>query len=190
MQIEATEAVPFALDYILHQLRISPGHVQAIHLSMDFQPVPAKREKRRFFAWHSTFGRRRRRAYPAEDRKLTPEAHQTIIDAFFAELTSRLDPPQYSYTSLRQYLEQADERELRSAISADAQGLVLLDDRRDTTGWLGTDGEAYSARDWDGYSRYPPEGENPTVLLLNTQDLYKRQSESVGSCPLYKRNHL
>ena len=150
---------------------------------MDFYPVPVRRDKGRIFEWRSKFGRRTRRAYPAEDRKLAPEAHQTTVDAFFAELTSRLDPPQYSYTSLHLFLKQANEKDLQkpSAITASALDLVLLDDRRDNIGWLGTDGEAYSARDWDGYISYPPEGENPLTLLLDAQGLYKRLSESVSS---------
>lgn len=148
---------------------------------MDLYVVPAKREKRRVFAWDPKFRRRTRRAYPAEDNKLTPEAHQTIVDAFFAELTSRLDPPQYSYTPLRRFLGQADEKDLQnpSATIPGSQELVLLDDRRDNTGWLGIDGEAYSARDWESYSRYPPAGENPVTLLLDIQGLYKWQSSSV-----------
>ncbi|KAL8822470.1 MAG: hypothetical protein Q9191_006796 [Dirinaria sp. TL-2023a] len=144
---------------------------------MDFYVVPAKRERRRIFAWDPKFSQRARRANLAEDIKLAPEAHQTTVDAFFAEFASRLDPPQYSYMALRRFLSQADEKDLQqpSATSLDSQGSVLLDDRRDSTGWLGTDGETYSARDWEGYSRYPPEGENPVTLLLDIQGLYKRQ---------------
>ena len=151
---------------------------------MELYAIPVKRENRRVFAWIWKFGQRERRAYPAEDEKLTPKPHQTTVDAFFEEYTSRLDPPQYSYTSLRKFLEQADENDLQkpSATTTYTQDLVLLDDRRDNTGWSGADGEAYSARNWDGYSRYPPEGENRTILLLDTQGLYKRQCRSVSSC--------
>lgn len=83
---------------------------------------------------------------------------------------------------LRSYLQQANENDLRqpNAITRHAQSLVLLDDRRDSTGWLGTDGENYSARNWDGYSRYPPGGENASILLLNTLDLYKKQTRGVS----------
>ena len=149
---------------------------------MDLYAVPVKRERRRVFAWDPKFRRRARRTYPAEDRKLTPEANQTIVDAFFTQWTSRLDPPQYSYTALRRFLGQADEKDLQkpNATGPGSQELVLLDDRCDNTGWLGTDGEAYSGRDWDGYSRYPPEGENAVTLLLDIQGLYQRQSSSVG----------
>lgn len=151
-------------------------------LSMELYAVSARQEKRRALRWDKKFTQRERRAYPAEDRKLTPDANQTIVDAFFRELTSRLGPPQYSYTLLRSYLEQANENDLRqpNVATSHAQHLILLDDRRDATGWLGTDGEIYSARDWDGYSRYPPGGENASILLLNTHDLYKKQSRSVS----------
>lgn len=151
-------------------------------LWMELYAVSAKQGKSRAFRWDKKFTQRERRAYPAEDRKLTPDGNQTTVDAFFRELTSRLDPPQYSYTLLRNYLEQANENDLRqpNATTRHAQNLVLLDDRRDPTGWLGTDGETYSARDWDGYSRYPPGGENASILLLNTHDLYKKQSRSVS----------
>ena len=156
---------------------------------MDFYTIPVTRERRRVFEWHSRFGHRVRRAYAAEDRKLTPKAHQTIMDAFFAELASRLDPPQHNFTSLRKFLGKANDTDLHSQTSSASQGLILLDDRRDNTGWLGTDAEVHSARDWDGYIEYPPEGENATVLLLDPQGLYRRQSESVGSYVLYYLRH-
>ena len=151
---------------------------------MESYAIPVKRENRRFFAWIWNFEKRERRAYPAEDRKLTPEPHQTTVDAFFEQMTSTLDPPQYSYTSLRRFLEQADENDLQkpSATTTHPQDLVLLDDRRANTSWLGHYGEAHLARNWDGFYRYPPEGANPTILLLDTQGLYKRQSRSVSSC--------
>lgn len=148
---------------------------------MDTYAVPAQRIHR-VFEWDKRFVQRERRAYAAEDRKLTPKANQTIVDAFFEELGSRLDPPQYSYTTLRRFLEKADEQDLTSSTSSTRYDvpLVLLDDRRDATGWLGSDGGWHSARDWDGYAEYPPEGRTPTIALMHAQDLYQKQLRSVS----------
>ena len=128
---------------------------------------------------------RERRAYPAEDRKLTPAPDQSLTDAFFEELGSRLDPPQFSYIALRKFLENADEEDLRSPTSSSRydRPLVLLDDRRDITGWLDPNGDHHSARDWDNYATYPPEGENPTISLMHAQDLYQKQLRSVNEFP-------
>lgn len=149
---------------------------------MELYAISAKSEKHYAFRWDKKFRQRERRAYPAEDRKLTPEANETVVDAFFKELTSRLDPPQYNFTLLKSFIGRASVNDLQqpNAATRYPQSLVLLDDRRDNTGWLGTDGETYSARDWNGYSSYPPQGEDASVLLLNTHDLYKKQSRSVS----------
>lgn len=71
----------------------SSSHYAIFCLWMELYAVSAKPGKRRAFRWDKKFTQRERRAYPAKDRKLTPEANQTIVDAFFRELTSRLDPP-------------------------------------------------------------------------------------------------
>ena len=140
------------------------------------------RGSHRVFEWGKRFVQRDRRAYPAEDTKLTPAPDQSLTDAFFEELGSRLDPPQFNYTNLRRFLANADEEDLRSPTSSSRYDLplVLLDDRRDVTGWLDPNGDHHSARDWDNYATYPPEGEKPTISLMHAQDLYQKQLRSVN----------
>lgn len=153
---------------------------------MEPHILPARKIYREF-EWDKRFIQRDRRAYPAEDRKLTPEVNQTLVDAFFEELGSRLDPPQYNYTRLRSFLEKTNEDDLTSTtISARYDlPLVLLDDRRDVTGWLDPDGDQHSARNWDGYAVYPPEGEDAVTTILHARDLYQKQLRSVPNALLF-----
>ena len=136
----------------------------------------------RVFVWDRKFAQRQRLTYRAEDNKLAPEAHQTIIDAFFKELASWLDPPQYKYIALRNFLEQANPNDLIASAppSRYISPVVLLDDRRDDTGWLGTDGEQHSARNWDSYVSYPPVGSCQYTALMHAGELYQRQLASVS----------
>ena len=138
--------------------------------------------RNRVFIWNRKFAQRQRLTYRAEDNKLTHEPHQTIVEAFFRELGSRLDPPQYNYATLRKFLEQADPKDLiQQPLSSRYNApLVLLDDRRDDTGWYGLDGEQYSARNWDGYVCYPPEGSCRFTSSMDAGQLYQRQLASVS----------
>ena len=134
------------------------------------------------FVWDRKFAQRQRLIYRAEDKKLTPEPHQTIVEAFFRELGSRLDPPQYNYATLRKFLEQADPNDLIQQTPSPRYNapLVLLDDRRDDTGWRGLDGEQHSARNWDGYVSYPPVGSCRFTSLMDAGQLHERQRASVS----------
>ena len=146
-------------------------------------PLTTGRTSRnRVFVWSRKFAQRQRLTYPAEDKNLTPEPHQTIVEAFFRELGSRLDPPQYKYATLRKFLEQADSKDLvqRAPSSRYSAPLVLLDDRRDDTGWHGQDGEQHSARNWHGYVSYPPVGSCRFTSLMDAGQLYQRQLVSVS----------
>ena len=146
-------------------------------------PIVASRILRnRVFVWDRKFAQRQRLTYRAEDNKITPEAHQTIIEAFFKQRGSRLDPPQYRYVALRRFLEQAnfDDLVAQPMPSRHSTPLVLLDDRRDDTGWLGMDGEQHSARNWDGYVSYPPAGSCQFTALMHAGQLYQRNSASVS----------
>lgn len=138
--------------------------------------------RNRVFVWDRKFAQRQRLTYRAEDTRLAPEAHQTVIEAFFKELGSRLDPPQYKYVALRRFLEQADPDDLvgPTAPSRCSMPLVLLDDRRDDTGWVGMDGEQHSARNWEGYVSYPPAGSCQYTAMMHARELYQRHLTSVS----------
>ena len=156
-------------------------------------PVAASRTLRtRVFVWDRKFAQRQRLTYRAEDNKLTPEPHQTVIDAFLQELSSRLDPPQYRYIALRQFLEQANPNDLTAQAPQSRYNAasVLLDDRRDDTGWHGMDGEQHSARNWDDYISYPPAGSSQYAGLMHARELYQRQMASVSMSPHNYREWL
>ena len=150
---------------------------------MDDYPQNARR---RFqgcvFLWDRKFAERQRRAYRAEDSKLVPTDGQTIVDAFLGKLSSKLDPPQLSYSALRKFLESAGEAPWGnvSISSTQDQSLALLDDRRDETGWIDVNGSHHAARNWDGYVDYPPQGESRVSGLLNPRDLYSKLLKSVS----------
>ena len=150
--------------------------------TLEHPPNMSRTSRSRVFVWNRKFAQRQRLAYRAEDNKLTPEPHQTIVEAFLRELGSRLDPPQYNYATLRKFLEQADPNDLiqQTPSSRYSAPLVLFDDRRDDTGWHGLDGEQHSARNWDGYVSYPPVGSRCFTSLMNARELYQRQLASVS----------
>lgn len=141
-----------------------------------------RRSRNRVFVWNRNFAQRQRLTYRAEDNKLTPEPHQTVVEAFLRELRSRLDPPQYNYAILRKFLEQADFNDLiqQTPSSRYTAPLVLLDDRCDDTGWRGLDGEQHSARNWEKYASYPPVGSRRFTSLMDAGQLYQRQMASVS----------
>ncbi|SLM40775.1 hypothetical protein LPUS_11624 [Lasallia pustulata] len=147
---------------------------------MDPFPQSSRRHRGRAVVWDKKFEQRREKAHLAEERKLIPEAQQSLISAFFENERSRLDPLQYSFTALRKYLERANEDDLKRDPTpyAHATPLALLDDRRDSTGRRSSDGVRHSARDWDGYIRYPPPGECGTSDILDAGQLYRKLLES------------
>ena len=108
------------------------------------------------FTWNTIFSSRQDLKYPSEDRKLDVPDGSTLIDVFLDAQRSRLDPPQYNCVELEAFLRTASEPD-RSNYSPSQNFNALVDDRRDSTGWQSAD-QRYFARDWDGYSSYPPEG--------------------------------
>lgn len=173
---------------ILRGKRFSEAHIKL----METLVGASRMLRNRIFVWDRKFAQRQRLTYRAEDNRLKPEPHQTIIEVFFTELGSRLDPPPYKYTALRDFLEQANLNDLTSQSPSSRYGTpsVLLDDRRDDTGWIGMDGEQHSARDWDGYVSYPPTGSCQFTSLMNPGQLYQRQMASVSDEPLMSRLRL
>lgn len=149
--------------------------------------------RRRFqdqvFVWDKKFATRQQTAHSAEDRILKPEDDETAITAFMNKFGSRLDPPQYSHVALRAFLEKAVDgsRDPENDLKTDPtpaphdQLLILLDDRRDDTGWQDASGERHWARDWTGYAEYPPQGEGQEFLMLDAGELYRKQLRSVDA---------
>ena len=141
------------------------------------------------FVWDKKFAVRQENAYIAERRLLKAEDNETIITAFINQFGSWLDPPQYSYRALRDFLEKAidESGNPENILNTDptpaphSRILVLLDDRRDETGWHDAGGARHRARDWNSYAEgYPPQGESIECSMLNAGDLYRKQLRSVG----------
>ncbi len=132
--------------------------------------------------WDKKFAVRQEDAHRHEERPLTPDGEETIIEAFLSQFGSRLDPPQYNHTALRNFLEEANEGDLKlnPIPTQHNQTNILLDDRRDDTGWQDIANVRHFARDWNSYAGgYPPEGENVLSSLMNAGDLYKKRLNSV-----------
>ena len=149
---------------------------------MDRYTQPARRRYQdRMFIWDRKFTERQRRAYQFEDKNLAPDRGQTIISAFLQEQSSRLDPPQFNYTALGNFLRAAGSvswQNIPSSLQHNVP-LALLDDRRDDTGWQDINGAQHSARNWDSYAEYPPQGESRISGLFNPGELYRKQLRSV-----------
>ena len=63
-----------------------------------------------------------------------------------------------------------------------ARAQVKLDERRDDTGWQKGD-MFYGARDWAGYSMYPPAGIDVRQEVLNVPDLFDALLADVSTLP-------
>lgn len=146
-----------------------------------FQPS-RRRYRDHVFVWDKKFTNRQKQVYRAHDNKLRPEAHQTLITAFLEADASKLDPPQYNYTTLGAFLEGANEAVIRTEQTppGHTQSLAWLDDRCDNTGWKDHYGKEHSSRNWDEYPSNPPEGENVRSDVLDVGDLYRRLCKSVS----------
>lgn len=153
---------------------------------MDSNPSQARRRLQdHAFVWDRGLAARQTIKYRAEDNKLVPAGGQKIIDAFLGEQRSRLDPPHVSYIALRKFLESAGEvswDKVPTPSSLDRL-LVLLDDRRDGTGWQDINGAQHSPRNWDEYTNYPPRGEKRVSGLFNPKELHKKLFGSVSFQP-------
>ena len=131
---------------------------------------------------------RQEQKYPSSDSHLLQELNQSLVHAFMNEQRSGLDPPQYSCTTLQAFLDTASERYLVRIEPASQvkDVLTLVDDRRDPTGWVDVKSDFHAARDWDGYSQYPPEGLDTRWELLSISNLYLKLLTSVRQ-PLTQR---
>lgn len=100
-----------------------------------------------------------------------PASTTDLIDAFFDEHQSILNPPCYNYVALKEFLQQADLQHLTTGRPA----LALLDDRREHSGGDG------SMRNWesDRYARQPPPGDNVQRLVFDEGGLFTKLRENV-----------
>jgi hypothetical protein len=149
---------------------------------METYPVTTSRRfQDQVFVWDSKFASRQNHDH--ESHRLTPEDQASTVITFIKQFSSRLDPPQYNYTALRDFLEKANEDDLKAiqGSTQDDEIRILLDDRRDDTGWE-VSGTRHWARDWNSYAGgYPPEGQNVVSSMMNAKGLYRKQQQSVSS---------
>ena len=133
------------------------------------------------FIWDRKFSHRQHKKYSSEDVKLEREAGQRLTDIFLKAQMSGLDPPQYVCPELEAFLLSVpDPQQGAQPSSTQIQDFkALVDDRRDDTGWHSAK-QRHSARDWDGYAAYPPEGVDVRFELLNDATLKTRMLEAVG----------
>ena len=142
-----------------------------------------RRYKDHGFVWDKRFAERQEKAYTAERITLISGNDGSMISACINQFPSRLDPPQYNYSALRDFLDQASEDDLRTAPTPIqyARNIIVLDDRRDNSGWHDVGGHRHLARDWNSYANgYPPPGENIQCMMLNPGDLYRKLLTKVG----------
>lgn len=151
---------------------------------MDSYSGPGRRgHKNDGFVWDKRFAERQEEAYNIERLALIPANDGSMISTCINQVPSRLDPPQYNYSALRDFLDQASENDLRTAPTPIqyARNIILLDDRRDNSGWHDVGGNRHLARDWNSYAHgYPPPGENIQCMMLNPGDLYRKLLTKVG----------
>ena len=133
------------------------------------------------FVWDKKFERRRREACHAEEKNLIQGPNENAVAAFLSAQGTRLDPPDHNYTAPQAFLEPARDSDLirSTPLSQDRKVTALVDERSDTTGWLDVIGNHHSARDWEAYASYPPEGNFRPSAKLNACDLYRKLQTSV-----------
>lgn len=125
--------------------------------------------------WDKKFEQRRSDTYKKEDSKLEPQGGESKIALFFAQQVTKLDPLDYAYTALRDYIDGLDEHILEQETTPTPHNypLALLDDRRDTTGWVDEQKVQHFARNWLDYESFPPPGELVRVQVLDVGKLYQ-----------------
>jgi hypothetical protein len=125
---------------------------------------------RTLFTWDSKFSKRQENLYAAEDYRVECAAGQGALDAFLTTQLHGLQPPDFSFDALRQFLETVTYDELTGAqplTAADLRKLVYLDERKDPTDL------EYTSRNWTKYAQYPPEGISVFSQPLNAKELFE-----------------
>lgn len=150
-----------------------------------------RRYRDHVFVWDKKYTNRQLLQHQLNDQKLTLRAHQSPITAFLEERASELDLPQYSYPALTTFLEKADSAVIQMVPTppGHTRKLAWVDDRSDTSGWKDSEGQHHSPRDWEGYSRFPPEGVDISTSVLDVGGLFRRLCARVSSSsiPLIKQ---
>jgi hypothetical protein len=138
--------------------------------------VPFSSRGRHDFRWDIRFCVRQRAKYNPEDSNVLEEVEDPattakIIEAFFDEPESILDPPCYNFVALKEFLHQADFQNRATTRPI----LALLDDRRDQSGGH------ESMRNWESekYARRPPKGDSVERLTLDEGRLFTKLKENV-----------
>ena len=147
------------------------------------EPFPRRpyRDRDRRFIWDRKFTSRQEKKYRSEDFQIPQEPGQSPVEAFLNDGKLPLDPPQYNFTALESFLKGVNDSDLMRVHSGQQQkyGIALVDERSDITGWESA-GKHHGARDWDGYSQYPPAGANANLSIYNAAGLYQRLQASVS----------
>jgi hypothetical protein len=140
----------------------------------SYRQHPLASRGRHGFRWDRRFCVRQRQKYNVEDNKVleNPASTAALIEAFFDEHQSILNPPCYNYVRLKEFLQEADLQHL----STSGRVMALLDDRREDSGGDG------SMRNWesDRYARQPPEGSNVARLAVDESALFTKLRENVS----------
>ena len=123
------------------------------------------------FSWDRRFSTRQASKYGSEDRKLVVPPGDTLIGTFLKARKTELEPLQYNHPELEAFL-------LASHPPQTLNFNAIVDDRRDETGWESMD-QRFFARDWNGYTFYPPEGVNVRYEMLDAVAFKSRLLEPV-----------
>jgi hypothetical protein len=138
-----------------------------------YHQPPSTPRGRHDFRWDRRFCVRQKQKYTVEDKKVleNPASTADVIDTFFDEHESILNPPCYNYVALKEFMVKADLQHLTTSRPA----LALLDDRREHSG---DDG---SMRNWesDWYARQPQPGDNVQRLVFDEGALFTKLRENV-----------
>jgi hypothetical protein len=136
--------------------------------------APLASRRRHECRWNRRFCVRRREIYDEEDNRVleNPANTAALIEAFFDDQESLLNPPCYNFVALKEFLKPADLQHL----TVSRPSLALLDDRREGSG--GTE----SMRNWesDAYCRNPPEGVDVERNVFDEKGLFRKLKENVG----------
>ncbi|ETI29380.1 hypothetical protein G647_01833 [Cladophialophora carrionii CBS 160.54] len=133
------------------------------------------------FEWDDHFSERQVTSYVAEDIRLELEPTETITTAFLDVRSRPLDPVDFNFKRLADFLDTSDIRNLRNP-NVPAQGvLALLDDRRDPCGLdEGQPGQPPTSngqtRNWvsEQYTRFPTPGVDSYRRALDERGLHDR----------------
>lgn len=146
---------------------------------MTSDPLKQPSIGRRLFTWDPKFTKRQEEAYtPAERRRVVPDQGQSRLDVFLKRETHSLQPPEYSYDALRDFMSSASFEHLdgsRPLDPEDVPKLVILDERKDPSAMK------FTSHNWSEYTQYPPEGDPKYTETLNAKGLYDRLSDDVIS---------